>query len=186
MPVRETLKQTQEKMEKTLRVLQQELQGIRTGMASPALLDLIRVEAYGTVMPLNQLATISAPEPRLLVVQPYDKNNIPFIEKAIRASDLALNPSNDGTLIRIPIPPLSEERREELVRMLHRLVEESRVAVRNERRQANEAIKALEKDHEISEDESYRAQDRVQKLTDEYIEKIDRLLERKEKEVRET
>jgi ribosome recycling factor len=148
-----------------------------------SLLDPIRVDYYGTPTPLNQLATLHVPEPSLITVQPWDVSQIGAIEKAIRASDLGLNPMNDGKVIRIPIPPLTEERRRELVKHLHAITEEHRVAVRNIRRDANEAIKKLLKDKVISEDEERRALDEIQKLTDTYTQKIDQASKAKEKEI---
>jgi len=170
-------------MEKALSDLQHEMAGIRTGRASVSLLDPIRVDYYGTPTPLNQLATLHVPEPSLITVQPWDVSQIGAIEKAIRASDLGLNPMNDGKVIRIPIPPLTEERRRELVKHLHAITEEHRVAVRNIRRDANEAIKKLLKDKVISEDEERRALDEIQKLTDTYTQKIDQASKAKEKEI---
>ncbi len=178
-------KETRVRMEKALEALRREFASVRTGKASPALLEHVRVEAYETHMPLEQLATISAPEPRLLVVQPWDKNLMVAIEKGILASDLGLNPSNDGTVIHVPIPPLNEERRLELVKLLHKMAEESRVSLRTARRAANDDIKVQTKAGEISEDEGHRLLDQVQELTDEYIKKVDVLLEAKEAEVRE-
>jgi ribosome recycling factor len=177
------VKETRARMEKALDAVRREFASMRTGKASPALLEHVRVEAYETHMPLEQLATISAPEPRLLVVQPWDKNLVGVIEKAIRSSDLGLNPSNDGTAIHVPIPQLNEERRQELVKILHKMAEEGRVSVRSARRAVNEDIKVEMKEGEISEDEGHRQLDEVQKLTDEYIEKIDALLKSKEEEV---
>lgn len=180
-----TAKETRGRMEDAFDAVRREFGTVRTGKASPALLEHVRVEAYETTMPLEQLATISAPEPRLLVVQPWDKSLMATIEKSIRSSDLGLNPSNDGSLIHVPIPPLNEERRQELVKVLHKMAEEGRVSVRNARRSANDEIKKQMKESEISEDEGHRTMDEVQKLTDDYISKIDELLEAKEKEVME-
>jgi ribosome recycling factor len=178
-----SLKETQSRMESSLDAVRREFASVRTGKASPALLEHLRVEAYETQMPLEQLATISAPEPRLLVVQPWDKNLMGVIEKAIQSSDLGLNPSNDGTVIHVPVPPLNEERRRELVKVLHKMAEEGRVSLRAARRAAKEDIKAKMKDSEISEDEGHRLIEEVQKLTDEYGEKVDALLKAKEAEV---
>jgi ribosome recycling factor len=180
MPV---AKETKTRMEKALDAVRREFASVRTGKASPALLEHVRVEAYETHMPLEQLATISAPEPRLLVVQPWDKNLMGTIEKAIQSSDLGLNPSNDGSVIHVPIPQLNEERRQELVKVLHKMAEEGRVSLRTARRVANEDVKAKMKEHEISEDDGHRMLDEVQKLTDEYVEKLDALLKAKEEEV---
>ncbi len=178
-------KDAEERMKKSVEAVRAELAKIRTGKATAELLDGIKVEYYGTQVPINQVANITVPEPRLLSVQPWDKNMIGPIEKAIRSSDLGLNPTNDGRVIRIPIPPLTEERRKDLVRLVHKLAEEGRVAIRNIRRDANDKIKKLEKNHEISEDEAHRQLDDIQKLTDSYIEKIDELLKIKEKEIME-
>ncbi len=179
------LKGVEEKMEKTLNVLKREFGKLRTGRASVALLDSIRVEYYGQKVPLNHVATLSVPESRLIVVQPWDPKLIPEIEKAISSSDLGLNPVNDGKQIKIPIPPLSEERRKELVKIAGRIAENSRIAIRNIRREANDHYKKMEKNKEISKDELKVYLDKVQKLTDKYIEKIDELLEEKEKEIME-
>ena len=172
-------------MDKSVEAIRHEFNSVRTGKASPALLDLVKVEAYGTTMPLNQLATISAPEPRLLVVQPYDASQIGGIERALMTSDLGLTPSNDGKLIRLPIPPLTEERRKELVRVAHKIAEEGRVAVRNIRHDANKKVQAQEKSGEVSEDAARRLLKEIQELTDEHIEKIDELLKAKEAEIME-
>jgi ribosome recycling factor len=178
-----SLKETQARMESSLEAVRREFASVRTGKASPALLEHVRVEAYETHMPLEQLATISAPEPRLLVVQPWDKNLMGVIEKAIQSSDLGLNPSNDGSVIHVPIPPLNEERRQELVKILHKMAEEGRVSLRAARRAANDDIKAKIKDGEMPEDEGHRVLEEVQKLTDEYGEKVEALLKVKEAEV---
>lgn len=175
----------EEKMSKAVEALKKELGTIRAGRATPSLLDKIMVEYYGTSTPLNQLATISAPEPRLLMVQPWDKSVIGDIEKAIQKSDLGLTPNNDGSVIRLPVPQLTEERRKELVKMIRKKAEESRVAVRNIRREANDMLKDLEKDGDISKDDLKRSQDDIQKLTDNYVENIDKVLETKETEVTE-
>lgn len=171
------------RMEKVVSDLQHEMGTIRTGRASVNLLDGITVEAYGTPMPLNHVATLHVPEPSLITVQPYDASQIGPIEKAIRASDLGLNPSNDGKLIRVPIPMLTEERRKEMVKRLHHIAEDHRVAVRNIRRDSNEACKKLLKDKLISEDEDRRAHDEIQKMTDAYVGKIDQLSKAKEKDI---
>jgi ribosome recycling factor len=178
-----TLKETRSRMESSVEAVRREFTTVRTGKASPALLEHVRVEAYDTHMPLEQLATISAPEPRLLVVQPWDKNLMGVIEKAIQSSDLGLNPSNDGTVIHVPIPPLNEERRQELVKILHKMAEEGRVSLRAARRAAKDDVKAKMKDGEMSEDEGHRVLEEVQKLTDEFGQKIETLLKTKEAEV---
>lgn len=172
-------------MDDAVEAMRREFASVRTGKASPALLDTIKVDAYGSKMPLNQVATVSTPEPRLLVVQPWDKGLLQAVEKAIQASDLGLNPANDGNLIRIPIPQLNEERRKELVRMLHKVAEEGRVSVRHARQEANKAIKQQQSDHDISEDEARRQMDEVQELTDDYIKRLDAMLAAKEEEVME-
>jgi ribosome recycling factor len=179
------LKAVRQRMEKAVEVVRQEFATVRTGKATPTLLDVVKVEAYGTTLPIQQVAQVTAPEPRLLVVQPFDRGLIGAIERAIRESDLGLNPMNDGKVIRVPVPPLTEERRRELARVLHKMAEEGRVAVRRVRHDANEEIKRLQKERQLSEDDARRLFDEVQKLTDRYIEKIDELLERKEAEVME-
>ena len=171
------------RMEKVLTDLQHEMAGIRTGRASVGLLDNIKVDAWGTLSPLNHVATLHVPDPSLITVQPYDVSQIGVIEKAIRASDLGLNPANDGKLIRVPIPPLNEERRKELVKKLHHVAEDHRVAVRNIRRDANEGVKKLLKDKVISEDEDRRAHDEIQKITDGYMQKLELAVKAKEKEI---
>ena len=172
-------------MQKTLEATRRELASLRTGRASPALLDHIRVDYYQTPTPINQLATIAVPEPRLLVVQPWDKSVTKEIERALLKSDLGLVPNSDGVVIRLPIPQLTEERRKELVKVSRKHGEEGRVAVRNIRREAKEMLEELEKEGEISEDDSRRAQERLQRLTDEMIANLDRLLATKEKEIME-
>jgi ribosome recycling factor len=179
-------KETEERMKKSLEALRQDLQSVRTGRATPALLDGVRVEYYGSPVPLKQIATVSAPEPRLLVVQPYDKSSLGDVEKGIQKADLGLNPSNDGQIIRIPIPPLTDERRQELARKVKKTGEEYKVSIRNIRRDANEELKALEKDKKASEDETRRGQTEIQKLTDDHVKKIDELLGVKEKEIMES
>ncbi len=177
--------ESDEKMNKVIAAFQREMAGLRAGRANPSLLDRIEVDYYGTQTPLNQLAGISAPEPRLLVIQPWDKNAMSEIEKAILKSDLGLTPNNDGSVIRLAIPQLTEERRKELVKFVRKKSEESKVSIRNIRRDANESVKNLEKSSEISEDEYRRAQDSIQELTDEKITKIDEIIETKEKEIME-
>ncbi|HUE77632.1 MAG TPA: ribosome recycling factor [Longimicrobiales bacterium] len=179
------IKQMREHMDAAVEAMRREFSGVRTGKATPALLDMVRVDAYGSKMPLNQVATVNTPEPRLIVVQPWDKGLIGEIERGIQASSLGLNPANDGNVIRVPIPPLSEERRKDMVRLLHKMAEEGRISVRHARQEANKEIKQLEQDHEISEDEARRQLDEVQKITDEYIAKIDELMKAKEGEVME-
>jgi ribosome recycling factor len=171
------------RMEKALSDLQHEMAAIRTGRASLGLLDHIRVDYYGTPTPLNQIANLHVPEPSMITIQPWDVSQIGPIEKAIRTSDLGLNPANDGKVIRLPIPPLTEERRKDLVKKLHGAAENHRVAVRNIRRDGNEAVKKLLKDKKVTEDEEKRALDEIQKLTDVYMGKIDQASKSKEKEI---
>lgn len=160
-----------------------ELAGVRTGRASVGILDTVRVDAYGTQMPLNQVATLSVPEPTLLVANPFDPTQIGAIERAIQGANLGLNPSNDGKVVRIPVPPLTDERRKELSRIVHQLAEEGRNAVRGVRRHVNDALKKLRKDHELSEDDERRALDDVQKVTDDHIAQIDALQQAKDTEL---
>jgi ribosome recycling factor len=171
------------RMEKVLGDLQHAMAGIRTGRASVGLLDPVRVDYYGTPMPLNQVATLHVPEPNLITVQPWDLSQIGAIEKAIRASDLGLNPSNDGRIIRVPVPPLTEERRRELVKHLHGVAEDHRVGLRNVRREANEALKKMFKDKLISEDDERRGLDEVQKITDTHMQRLEQAVKAKEKEI---
>ncbi|NLC51207.1 MAG: ribosome recycling factor [Firmicutes bacterium] len=173
------------KMKKTIEALKREFATLRAGRATPSLLDKVDVDYYGTKTPLKQLANISAPEPRLLVVQPWDKGAIADIEKAILKSDLGLTPNNDGNIIRISIPQLTEERRKELVKFVRKKTEEGRVAIRNQRRDANEQLKALEKGGKISEDDLRRAQEEVQKITDQNIKVLEEVLAEKEMEIME-
>jgi ribosome recycling factor len=172
-----------QRMEKVIAALQHEMASLRTGRASINLFDGIHVEAYGSPMPLSHVATLHVPEPTLITIQPYDVSQIGLIEKAIRSSDLGLNPSNDGKIIRVPIPTLTEERRRELVKKLNHEAEEHRILVRNVRRDANESFKKLLKDKAISEDDERRAIEEMQKLTDSYIAKIDQLSKSKDKEI---
>jgi ribosome recycling factor len=171
------------RMDKAISDLQHAMAGIRTGRASVNLLDGIKTDYYGTPTPLNQLATLHVPEPTLITVQPWDVSQIGAIEKAIRSSDLGLNPNNDGKLIRVPVPPLTEERRKELVKHLHTVTEDHLVAVRNIRRDANEAVKKLLKDKGISEDDDRRAHEDIQKFTDQVMQRIDHASKGKEKEI---
>jgi ribosome recycling factor len=180
-----SLQKARQRMDGAIEALRREFAGVRTGKASPALLDSVKVEAYGSTMPINQVGTVSAPEARMLIVQPWDKSLIKAIEKGLRESDLGLNPSNDGQVIRIPIPALTEERRKEYVKLVHKLTEEARVAVRNVRRDANDEIKHRQKDEGLSEDDIRREQGEVQKLTDQYIARIDELMKHKEAEIME-
>lgn len=183
MPLDEIIAQTEARMKKAIEALRHELSTVRTGRAAPSLIEGLEVEAYGTATPLIQLAGISAPEPRLIVVQPWDRNLIRPIEKAIMASDLGITPSNDGTVIRLPIPTLTEERRRDLVKVLHKKVEEGRVEVRTLRRHSHEEMRKQEKDAGVSADEFKRLEQHLQKLTDRYILQVDEIGEAKEKEI---
>ncbi|GIV17735.1 MAG: ribosome-recycling factor [Armatimonadota bacterium] len=183
--IEELLKEAEHKMEKTVEKAAHEFSTIRTGRANPAILEHVMVDYYGTPTPINHIATITVPEPRLLLIQPYDKQSLAWIEKAILKSDLNLVPNNDGQVIRIRIPELTEERRKELIKLLHKKAEDERVAIRNVRREVNEHLKAAEKKGEISEDDVKRAEQQVQKLTDKYIAEIDRLQKAKEDELME-
>ncbi|OGC75334.1 MAG: ribosome recycling factor [candidate division Zixibacteria bacterium RBG_16_40_9] len=177
--------ETEEKMKKAVESVQKELASIRTGKATTALLDGIRVEYYGNMVPLNQVASVSAPEPKLLVIQPWEKKMIEGISRSILKSDLGLNPTSDGNLIRLAIPPLTEERRRDLVKLVKKLAEEGKISVRNVRREGNEALDSAEKKKEISEDDNRKSQERIQKLTDKYIEAIDKVVKAKEVEIME-
>ncbi len=183
--INEINNQAEAKMKKAIDNLSFELNKIRTGKASPTILDGVKVNYYGSIVPLKQAASISVPEVRLITVQPWDKSMINEIEKAILKSDIGLNPVNDGHIIRLPIPSLTEERRLELVKQTKRIGEEIKVSIRNTRREANESLKKGEKDSKISEDDSYRAQEKIQELTDEYIKKVDDILKVKEQEIME-
>jgi ribosome recycling factor len=175
--------ETRENMGKSTDALKKEFKRVRTGRASLSILDPIRVDYYGTLTPLNQMASISIPESRLITIQPWDSSVIQDVEKAILKSNLGLTPSNDGKLIRISIPPLTEERRKQLVKEVHKKGEEHKVAVRNIRRDSNDLLKSMQKDGEISEDDDYRAQEQVQKITDEYVKLIDNICKEKENEI---
>jgi ribosome recycling factor len=181
--IEETLQETKARMAKTIGDLENELKRVRTGRASLSLLDGIRVDYYGTQTPLNQMASLSVSESRLIVIQPWDVSAIKGIEKAILKSDLGLTPSSDGKLIRISIPPLTEERRKELVKVVSKMCEEHKVATRNIRRDANELLKGFKKDGDIAEDDAFKCQDQVQKVTDEFITRIDDIYKTKEKEI---
>lgn len=183
--LQDILSESEDKMKKALEVLRKEYSSMRAGRANPALLDKIQVDYYGSLTPLNQVANISAPEPRLITVQPWDKSMLEQIEKAILKSDLGLNPTNDGSLLRIAIPQLTEERRMELVKTAKKKMEDVKVIVRNIRRDANDKINKMMKSKEVSEDEAKKTQDEMQKLTDKYTKEIDRILEVKEKEIME-
>lgn len=172
-----------ESMGKTINALNNELSRVRTGRANLSLLDGIRVDYYGTPTPVNQMASLSVPESRLITIQPWDVSVIKDIEKALLKSDLGLTPSNDGKIIRLAIPPLTEERRKQLAKSVHKICEDHKIAIRNIRRDANELLKSLKKDGEIAEDEAFKGQDQVQKITDEFVKQIDDIFKEKEKEI---
>jgi ribosome recycling factor len=182
---KEILRETEAAMKRAIEALEGDLRSIRTGRATPALVERVQVEYYGTLTPLNQLAAISAPEPQLLTIRPYDPSSLRDIERAILSSDLGLTPNNDGKLIRLVIPPLNEERRLELVKVVRRRAEEAKVSIRNIRRDTLAELREYEKEKLISEDEFYRARDDLQDLTDSYIEQVDQVEERKEQEIKE-
>lgn len=173
------------RMKRAVEILQRDYGNIRTGRASPALLDRVQVDYYGTPTPINNLATVSVPEPRMLVIQPWDRTTIGAIEKAIQKSDLGLNPNSDGTVIRLVLPQLTQDRRKELVKQVHKRAEEGKVAIRNIRREAQDDLKKREREGAISEDELKRSSDRLQKLTDSHVGQIDEIARRKEQEVME-
>ncbi len=179
----EVLKEARSGMDKAIKALKKEMTKVRTGRASTALLDDVKVEYYGVPTPLSQVATLSAPEARLITVQPWEKNLLPAIEKAIFKADIGLTPSSDGQLIRLPVPALTEERRLEMVKLIKRMAEDARISVRNARRDANENLKMLEKEKEITEDEQKRGEKDVQQLTDEYISNIEVVIQSKEREL---
>lgn len=183
MTLKEVLKETEDRMKKCIEATLHEFNSIRTGRANTALLDMIRVDYYGSPMPLNQVANVTAPESRLLVIQPWEKSMMAPIERAIREANLGLNPGNDGQIIRIPIPPLNEERRKEMAKLIKKFGEEGKVAVRNVRRDSNEKLKKSEKDKVITEDELKNGEAEVQKITDRFIKEIDNHVSHKEKEV---
>jgi ribosome recycling factor len=181
----EVKKKLTEKMEKTLEVLKKDLSSIRTGRASLSILDGLTVDYYGTPTPLHQVATLAVPESRLITIQPWDPKLIPEIEKAIQKSDLGLNPANDGKTVRVPIPPLTEERRQQIIKHVHKRGEEARVAIRNIRRDGNDEIKKLQKEKHISEDDVKKSTEEIQKITDGHIKRIDEIMSHKEKELME-
>jgi ribosome recycling factor len=182
---KELLKQLKVEMDRSIDSLKKDFSKVRTGRASVSLLDGVRVDYYGTPTPLNQLATLSIPEPRLITIQPWDLQTLKEIEKAIQKADLGLTPSNDGKIIRVAIPPLTEDRRKELVKLVKKMTEGYRVAIRNHRRKTNDDLKVLKNDKKISEDDFFKAQEEVQKVTDDYIKKCDQLTDQKEKEIME-
>ena len=177
------IEEVEKRMDKTVDSVMQQLARLRSGKATPSLIEGIKVDYYGSLMPINQVASISAPEPRLLVIHPWDKSAVPIVEKAIQASDIGLTPNSDGTIIRIPIPPLTEERRKELVKVAKKISEEGKVGLRNIRRELIEGIKQQQKDGEIPEDDSHRLQDRIQETTEKFTKKIEELLKSKEEEI---
>ncbi len=181
--VDEIYKNSKERMSKAIAHFQSELTSVRTGRASTSLLDNINVEFYGTMSPLKNIALISSPDAQLITIQPYDPNALEEIEKAISASDIGISPNNDGSIIRLSVPPLTEERRKELVKVVHSIIEEGRVSIRNIRRDANEKLKALEKNHELSEDNLKIELDNIQDITDESIKKLNEIQELKEKDI---
>lgn len=183
MSDRDVIKETRQRMDSAIEDFRRKLAGVRTGRAAVSLLDSVMVDYYGTMTPLNQMASVHAPEPQMLTVQPWDQTQIAPIEKAIRAADLGLNPSNDGKLVRIPIPPLTEERRRQLAKQVHDVAEDHRTAVRQARREGNDRLKKMLKDKLISEDAERHALDEIQKVTDNYISKIDELSKSKEHEI---
>jgi len=183
--LKDTYIQLKTRMEKAVEDFRREMAATRTGRASVLMLDTVTVDYYGTQMPLNQIAQVHAPEPQLITVQPFDPTSLPSIEKAIQAADLGLNPMNDGKLIRVPVPPLTQERRKDMVKHLHKILEEHRTAIRNIRRDGNDSIKKAMKDKKITEDDEKRAMEEIQKLTDDEIKKMEDMSKAKEKEVME-
>ncbi len=177
------VKQSDGKMAAALDAVKKQFATVRTGRAHPSLVDGVKVDYYGTLTPLKQLANVTTPEPRLLVIQPWDKNSISEIEKAILAADIGMTPMNDGKLIRLAMPQLTKERKEEFVKVLHKMAEQGRISIRNTRHNANEEATKLEKDNKMTEDDKFETKDKVQKLTDDHIKKIDTALEEKEKEI---
>ncbi|MDA0311874.1 MAG: ribosome recycling factor [Gemmatimonadetes bacterium] len=178
-----TVEDAKQRMDAALEALRREFATVRTGKATPALLDTVRVDAYGSKMPVNQVATVSTPEGSLLLVQPFDKSILPDIERAIMMADLGLNPSSDGNVIRIPIPPLNEERRKQFAKVLHKMAEDGRISIRQARRTIREDLQQLVKDHELSEDDCRRREEALEKVTHEYAEKVEEMLKHKEEEV---
>jgi ribosome recycling factor len=178
------IKESETKMQVAVDAIKKQYLTIRTGRAHPSLVEAVKVDYYGTKTPLRQLASIATPEPRLIVVQPWDKGSMEMIEKAILASDIGITPTNDGKVIRLSMPQLTQERRDELIKVLHRIAEEGKVSLRNTRHHANEEAAKLEKDNQMTEDDKFMAKDRVQKLTDEYTKKIEEALAEKEKDIK--
>jgi ribosome recycling factor len=182
---KQIIKDAEEKMKKSIELFRHDLAGMKAGRATPAILDKLRVDYYGTPTPVSQVANIEVPDSRTLTIKPWDRTMIKAVEKAILVSDLGLNPNNDGIVIRLSIPPMTEDRRKELVKIVHKRTEEERVALRNVRRDANDLVKKAEKDKTASEDESKRAQDEIQKLTDKCVKEVDQIMALKEKEIME-
>lgn len=185
MALQDIFKQTQEKMQKAVEAVEHEFSTLRTGRASTALVDSVSVEAYGARMPIKQVATVSTPDARTILIQPFDKGQMAAIEKALIAANLGMQPTNDGKAIRLIIPPMTEERRKDLVKVARKMAEEGRVAVRNIRRHANDDVKKTEKEHQTTEDEREKATKKIQEITDKFVKDIDDLLARKEKEIME-
>jgi len=175
--------ETKESMSKVINHYQKEISIIRTGRASKDILDIVKVDYYGSQVPLNNIANITSPDPQMILVQPFDVSSLEIIEKSIQAADLGMNPSNDGKIIRLTIPPLTEERRTELIKLVHKLIEDGRIAIRNIRRDSNDSLKKIEKNHEISEDDLKRSLDNIQEITNEYIEQLNNIQKNKEKEI---
>lgn len=181
--LKDVITKAEDKMQKTIAVLKTELASMKAGRANPTMLDRIEVEYYGSMLPVNQVANVSAPEPRIILIQPWEKNSLKAIEKAILKSDLGINPSNDGSAIRLIVPELTEETRKNIVKTVKKTGEDAKVAIRSIRREGNDKIKALKKDGDLSEDEIKKAEDDIQKRTDNYIKEIDKIIEAKEKEI---
>jgi ribosome recycling factor len=181
--LKDVITKAEDKMQKTIAVLKTELASMKAGRANPTMLDRIEVEYYGSMLPVNQVANVSAPEPRIILIQPWEKNSLKAIEKAILKSDLGINPSNDGSAIRLIVPELTEETRKNIVKTVKKTGEDGKVAIRSIRREGNDKIKALKKDGDLSEDEIKKAEDDIQKRTDNYIKEIDKIIETKEKEI---
>ncbi|MFW6134914.1 MAG: ribosome recycling factor [Elusimicrobiota bacterium] len=185
MPEQEIIKKAKNNMNSAVKKLSEELRSIRTGRASAGILEGIRVDYYGSKLPINQIGNINIPQPRLIEIKVWDENAVPHVEKAIISSNIGLNPNTDGKTIRLQVPSLTSERREELIKRIHAIVEDFRIEIRNIRRDANDEIKKMEKNSTISEDQSYRLQEKIQEITNENIEEINKLLEKKEKEIKE-
>ena len=175
--------ETKESMSKVINHYQKEISIIRTGRASKDILDIVKVDYYGSQVPLNNIANITSPDPQMILVQPFDVSSLEIIEKSIQAADLGMNPSNDGKIIRLTIPPLTEERRTELIKLVHKLIEDGRIAIRNIRRDSNDSLKKIEKNHDISEDDLKRSLDNIQEITNDYIEQLNNIQKNKEKEI---